>query len=447
MASVELGISVAVIEIALGVFAGNVLGITSTPWIDFLAAFAGILLTFLAGAEVDPGLFRQRFRESVVIGGLSFVIPFVAAGLLAYFVAGWDLRQSEIAGIALSTTSLAVVYAVLVETGLTNTEIGKVIMAATFVTDLGTATALSVLFIQPTPFLALFFVVSVVVIVAMLVLQPWFFRRYGDRVIEPEIKGAFVVLFLLMWTADLAKSQAVLPAFLLGLAVARVFQSHREQQKRFRVVAFSLLTPFFFPKRRHERDPRRARRRASASWSVLRCKDRREVRRRVPAVAALATRARDLHDAPHEHGPDVRNDLVALRSERGDHRSHAVLGPDHDRDPLSDRADLPRAALLLSANPRAEPERRRGDRRRGVRTKVIEAGRRGVGPTAAVRAASGSSERAAPSRRSIAIPRGAERRRPPRCSGPSRTESHDCRERAARSERNRSRRRARRARA
>jgi Kef-type K+ transport system membrane component KefB len=248
MASVELGISVAIIEIALGVFAGNVLGITSTPWIDFLAAFAGILLTFLAGAEVDPGLFRQRFRESVVIGGLSFALPFAAAGLFAYFVAGWDLRQSEIAGIALSTTSLAVVYAVLVETGLTNTEIGKVIMAATFVTDLGTATALSMLFIQPTPFLALFVAVSVVVIVAMLVLQPWFFRRYGDRVIEPEIKGAFVALFLLMWTADLAKSQAVLPAFLLGLAVARVFRTHREQQKRFRVVAFSLLTPFFFLK-------------------------------------------------------------------------------------------------------------------------------------------------------------------------------------------------------
>jgi Kef-type K+ transport system membrane component KefB len=248
MASVELGISVAIIEIALGVVAGNVLGLTSTTWIDFLAAFAGILLTFLAGAEVDPDVLRQRFRESVVIGGLSFAVPFAAAGLFAYFVAGWDLRQSEIAGVALSTTSLAVVYAVLVETGLTNTEIGKVIMAATFVTDLGTATALSVLFVQPTPFLALFVAASIGVIVLMLLLQPWFFRRYGDRVIEPEIKGAFLALFILMWTADLAKSHAVLPAFLLGLAVARVFRAHREQQKRFRVVAFSLLTPFFFLK-------------------------------------------------------------------------------------------------------------------------------------------------------------------------------------------------------
>src|SRR5438067_3566076 len=210
---------------------------------DFVGTFAGIVLTFLAGAEVDPGLMRQKLKESVLIGGLSFALPFFGAGLFAYLVAGWDLRQAEIAGVALSTTSLAVVYAVLVETGLTDTEIGKIIMAATFVTDLGTAVALSVLFIQPTPYLALFAGVSVLSILAMVLLQPWFFRRYGNRVIEPEIKGAFAVLFLLMCTAQLAQSHAVLPAFLLGLAVAGVFQHHREEQKRFRVVAFALLTP------------------------------------------------------------------------------------------------------------------------------------------------------------------------------------------------------------
>ncbi len=246
MVSVELGVSVAIIEIALGVVAGNFLGVTSTPWIDFIAAVASIVLTFLAGAEVDPRLLRERAKESLLVGVLSFLLPFIGAGLFAYYVAGWDLRQAEIAGVALSTTSLAVVYAVLVETGLTKTEIGKVIMAATFITDLGTAIALSLLFIQPTPYLALFIGVSVAVIVVMTLLQRWFFDRYGDRVIEPEIKGVLFVLFLLMWTADLAKSHAVLPAFVLGFAVSGVFRRHPEQLKRFRIVAFSLLTPFFF---------------------------------------------------------------------------------------------------------------------------------------------------------------------------------------------------------
>jgi Kef-type K+ transport system membrane component KefB len=248
IASVELGLSVAIIEIAAGVVAGNAMGLTSPPWMDFIASFAGVVLTFLAGAEVDPAVMRAKLRQSLLIGGLSFALPFAGAGLFAYLVVGWDLRQAEIAGVALSTTSLAVVYAVLVETGLTKTDLGKVIMAATFVTDLGTALALTLLFIQPGPGLLVFALTSVLVIGAMVILQRPFFARYGDRVIEPEIRGAFFALLLLMWTADLAKSHAVLPAFLLGLAVSRVFKAHPEQQRRFRVVAFSFLTPFFFLK-------------------------------------------------------------------------------------------------------------------------------------------------------------------------------------------------------
>jgi Kef-type K+ transport system membrane component KefB len=244
--SVELGVSVAIIEIALGVAAGNLLGIHSTPWMDFLGGFAGIVLTFLAGAEVDPTLLRRKWKPALLIGGGSFLVPFLAVAAFARYVAGWDLRQAEIAGVALSTTSLAVVYAVLVETGLASTELGKILMAATFVTDLGTALALTLLFVEPTPYLAPFFGVSALVIGAMVMLQRPFFARYGSRVIEPEIKGAFFALFVLMWAADRARSHAVLPAFLLGLAVANAFKRHREEQRRFRVVAFSFLTPIFF---------------------------------------------------------------------------------------------------------------------------------------------------------------------------------------------------------
>jgi Kef-type K+ transport system membrane component KefB len=246
--SVELGVSVAIVEIAFGVAGASLFGLRPAPWIDFVGSFAGIVLTFLAGAEVDRTLLRREWKPALLIGGLSFLLPFVGTGLFAYYVAGWNLQQSEIAGIALSTTSLAVVYAVLVETGLTATDLGKILMAATFITDLGTAIALSLLFIQPSGYLALFVVVSIVVIILMTVLQRPFFARYGGRVIEPEIKGAFLALFLLMWVADLAESHAVLPAFLLGLAVSDVFKRHPEEQQRFRVVSFAFLTPVFFLK-------------------------------------------------------------------------------------------------------------------------------------------------------------------------------------------------------
>lgn len=246
--SVEFGISVAIIEIGLGVLGASLFGLRPTPWIDFIGSFAGIVLTFLAGAEVDRTLLRREWKPAFLIGGLSFLLPFVGVWLFARYVAGWDMRQSQIAGIALSTTSLAVVYAVLVETGLAASELGKILMAATFITDLGTALALSVLFVQPTPYLALFIFISIAVMALMVVLQRPFFARYGARVIEPEIKGAFLALFVLMWAADLAQSHAVLPAFLLGLAVADVLKRHPEEQRRFRVVSFAFLTPIFFLK-------------------------------------------------------------------------------------------------------------------------------------------------------------------------------------------------------
>lgn len=248
MISVEMGLSVAIVEIFLGVIGGNFLGLHTTPWMDFLAGFASIVLTFLAGAEVDPDLLREKWRESLLIGGLSFVAPFAGAWAFVQFALGWSLQASQIAGVALSTTSLAVVYAVLVETGLTATRIGKIIMASTFVTDFGTALALSLLFIRPGPMLAVFVVVSAAVILIVPRIGPAFFRRYGNRVIEPEIKLIFAGLFLLMLVGELGESHAVLPAFLFGLAMARLLAANRVQQQRLRVVAFALLTPFFFLK-------------------------------------------------------------------------------------------------------------------------------------------------------------------------------------------------------
>lgn len=246
MVSVELGLAVAILEIIAGVVIGNTLALPAPEWLVFLAGFASVVLTFLAGAEVDPDHLRATWRPSLIIGVLSFAGPFVGAMLACRFWFSWDWPAAQIGGIALSTTSLAVVYAVLVETGLNATHIGKLIMSATFITDLATVIALSVLFISPNWWLLPFVLVSIALIFVMPRLEGWFFRRYGDRVIEPEIKGAFAALLVLMWLADQAHSHAVLPAFLLGLAVSHSLARNQATQRRFRVVAFALLTPFFF---------------------------------------------------------------------------------------------------------------------------------------------------------------------------------------------------------
>ena len=248
MISVELGISAAIIEILLGVFAGNVLHMHPTTWLAFIASFAGILLTFLAGTEVNTDTLKSKFKESVLIGGLSFLIP----GLLAFCFARcglhWTLNASKIGGIAMSTTSLAVVYAVLVESGLTSTALGKIIMAATFVTDFGTAMALSLLFLQVNFYTLVFFVFSALLLVFGPRLIQFFVIRYGDRVIEPEIKLLFFLFFVASFLGEIGKSQAVLPVFVLGLLLSKFFAAKPALIKKLRTVGFAFITPFFFIK-------------------------------------------------------------------------------------------------------------------------------------------------------------------------------------------------------
>jgi Kef-type K+ transport system membrane component KefB len=246
--SVEVGVTVALVELTLGVVAGNAFHLHSQEWLDFIASFGSIVLTFLAGMEVDPAYLRRRLEASVGIGVVSFAGPFLVSSAVAFFLLDWTARASLIAGTALSTTSLAVVYAVLVERGLTDTGIGKLLMSATFVTDLCTAVALSAIFITPNLWFPVFLLVSLALVVALPRIAPWFFGRFGDRVIEPEIKLVFACLLVLMVLANASKGHAVLPAFVLGLAMSRHFQEHREEQKRLRVVAFAFLTPFFFLK-------------------------------------------------------------------------------------------------------------------------------------------------------------------------------------------------------
>jgi len=246
--SIRLGISVALVEIFVGVIGGNYLGFHTTPWIDFFASFGSVLLTFLAGAEIDPASFRKHLKPSLLIGSISFLIPFVGALVFAYFVAHWNLRAAEIAGIALSTTSVAVVYAVMIETGLNNTDLGKLILAACFVTDFGTVLALGILFASFNIWMLIFLVVVAAALWKLQFITRWLIGAWGGRVSEVEVKFLFFLLFFLGGLSTTAQSEAVLPAYLVGLVIAGVFVRDKVLINRIRSIAFALLTPFFFLK-------------------------------------------------------------------------------------------------------------------------------------------------------------------------------------------------------
>jgi len=252
--AIWLHISTALSEIVVGTVAqliigaifahGNLLG--STEWIAFLAGTGAIVLTFLAGSELDPSIFRSKWREVLIIGFAGFFGPFLGCTLVAHFLLHWTIMASWLCGVALSTTSVAVVYAVMLELGFNATEYGKAILAACFVNDLGTVLALGLIF-SPFSIKTLIFVgVCAAAFAVLPKLTPWFFRKYGGRVSELEAKYLLFFLFALGGLALWAGSEPVLPAYLIGMVLAGTVGKDHSLIRRLRTLTFGFLTPFYF---------------------------------------------------------------------------------------------------------------------------------------------------------------------------------------------------------
>jgi glutathione-regulated potassium-efflux system ancillary protein KefC len=246
-------ISTALAEIVVGTVAQFVLAVAGgttlggqTPWVTFLAGTGAIVLTFLAGAELDPAILRTKWREATVVGLAGFFAPFLGVAAIAHYVLGWAAGPAWLAGVALSTTSVAVVYAVMLEFGFNVTEYGKAILAACFVNDLGTVIALGLIFAPFTWRTAGFVGACAVALAGLPWITPRVFRRYGGRVSELEAKFLLLALFAMGGVALWADSEPVLPAYVIGMVLAGTVGKDHALVRRLRTVTFGLLTPFYF---------------------------------------------------------------------------------------------------------------------------------------------------------------------------------------------------------
>lgn len=250
----HLRISIALVEICIGVLAGAVafyLGKTdalgsNSEWLRFLASSGAVLLTFLAGAELDPYILRTKLKEVSVIGLVGFFAPFIGCAAVARYLLGWDIQASLLCGIALSTTSMAVVYAVMLETGLNKTEFGKGVLGACFINDLGTVIALGLIF-APFTFKTVIFIVVTAIVVAFLPNATSLITRlYAHRTAAIRAKWVLLILFGLGALSLWSGSEAVLPAYIAGMVLAGGAAKDALWIRRIRTLTVGFLTPFYF---------------------------------------------------------------------------------------------------------------------------------------------------------------------------------------------------------
>jgi len=250
----HLRVSIALVEICVGVLAAAAAGSlgkmdalgSNAEWLRFLAASGAVLLTFLAGAELEPQVIRRKMKEVTVVGLVGFFAPFLGCAAIARYILGWDARAALLCGVALSTTSMAVVYAVMLETGFNKTDFGKGILGACFINDLGTVIALGLLF-APFTFRTAVFVAATAFVLAILPFTSrWLTRIYAYRTAAIRTKWVVLILFGLGALALWSGSEAVLPAYLVGMVLAEFSEGDASWIRRLRTLTVGFLTPFYF---------------------------------------------------------------------------------------------------------------------------------------------------------------------------------------------------------
>lgn len=250
----RLKISIALMEIIVGAiigFAAYSFGYLDklslhADWMKFCTGLGAMLLTFLAGAELDPDVMRCKIKEVSIIGMIGFSAPFIGCFLISFFIIGWSMEASLLCGIALSTTSMAVVYAVMLEYGFNKTEFGKGILGACFVNDLGTVIALGLIFAPFTYKTVLFVLVTIFLIFSLRPMTDFIVRHFAHKTAAIRAKW---VLFLLLSMGVLALwsgSEPVLPAYVFGMVLAKTMEEDGHFVRRLRTLTIGFLTPLYF---------------------------------------------------------------------------------------------------------------------------------------------------------------------------------------------------------
>ena len=243
--ALELGFATAIAELLAGITAHELISFQSTEVIVVLADIGILILMYVAGLEIDLDVLRQSFKPSVAIGFSSFIFPFISIIFISKYLLCFTTEQALLTGIALSTTSIAIVYPTLRQSGALNKE-RKMILSAAMITDLLSMSALGILFLTWSTLL----IVLIMGLFLFTFLFPLFgsriFKYYKGNVAEFEFKIILLLLLVVAIASEKAGIESALIAFILGMITSGVVVEHENLQIKLRGLAFGFFAPIFF---------------------------------------------------------------------------------------------------------------------------------------------------------------------------------------------------------
>ncbi len=217
-----------------------------------LSGTAGLLyIMFVAGLEIDLGEFKKNSAKSLLFGLYAFIIPMV----FGIFAGVYILRFSILTSILLASmfaSHTLIAYPILSKLGVTKNRAITITVGGTMITDILALLVLAIIVEMSegtvnavfwTQLSVSIFAFAFVVMYFFPIIGRWFLKRYHDNV--SQYIFVLVMVFLGAVLAEAAKIEAIIGAFLAGLALNRLIPSTSSLMNRIEFVGNAIFIPFF----------------------------------------------------------------------------------------------------------------------------------------------------------------------------------------------------------
>jgi Kef-type K+ transport system membrane component KefB/nucleotide-binding universal stress UspA family protein len=217
-----------------------------------LSGTVGLLyIMFLAGLEIDLADFKKNSGKSVVFGLYTFIIPLVFGFIASFYLLKFELLTSVLLASIFSSHTL-IAYPLISKLGVAKNKAVTVALGGTMITDTLALLLLAVIVGMTTSevntefWLRLSISILVFGLIVMLlfpIIGRWFLKRYDDNV--SQYIFVLVMVFLGAVLAEMAGIEAIIGAFLAGLALNRLIPHTSPLMNRIEFVGNAIFIPFF----------------------------------------------------------------------------------------------------------------------------------------------------------------------------------------------------------
>ena len=243
--SLKIKVTPIFLEVIAGLIVGNFFLFEPNQTLNILSGMGILVLMYMAGLEIDFDFLKKKIKPSLYIGGLNFFIPFFGISFFCYYIYNMLFIQAILIALALSTTSIAIVFPILASKGKLTQDM-KLILSSVMIVDIICMIFLG-FFSSAFSYLTLIFIVFMALLTYFFpYLGRKIFKKKGEKTIAIELRFVLFSLLALSFTSEHVGLEPALIAFFFGMLTSSFVVEHIELQKQLNGIAFGFLTPIFF---------------------------------------------------------------------------------------------------------------------------------------------------------------------------------------------------------